>query len=247
MAQFLIPFARVKKGRINPPAPVHQVLAPESKTTPGSYTGYEEVEVDPSLVDRFYCNRELPVAELPLELELQPNQYVVLKGYGSSQSAIGRYHQEGETVWFLTPAGNSVWGISPRNVQQKMALDLLLDRDIPLVTITGRAGTGKTLLALAAGLHLTQEEALYQKLLIARPGQRKGTLEEILAGLKNVQVEALTYIRGRTLPGQYFIIDEAQNLTRHAEPSIPVDGGYHGWWGHQETGLPCHRLPGLLI
>ncbi|BCV20249.1 PhoH family protein [Moorella sp. Hama-1] len=226
--------------------------APDNKIPPGSYTGYEEVEVDPGLVDRFYCFRELPAEACPREL--QPNQYVILKSYGSSQSAIGRYDAASNLLLPLAPTGNTIWGISPRNVQQKMALDLLLDRDIPLVTITGRAGTGKTLLALTAGLYLTQEEAAYQKLLIARPvvplgrdigylpgnkeeklrpwmqpiydnleylfAQRKGTLEEILAGLKNVQVEALTYIRGRTLPGQYIIIDEAQNLTRHEVKTV---------------------------
>lgn len=226
--------------------------AQDNKIIPDSYTGYEEVEVEPGLIDRFYCYRELPAAELPLEL--QPNQYIILKSYGSPQSAIARYNHERSLLLPLAPAGNSIWGISPRNVQQKMALDLLLDRNIPLVTITGRAGTGKTLLALAAGLHLTQEEAAYQKLLIARPviplgrdigylpgtkeeklrpwmqpifdnleflfAKHKGTLEEVLAGLKNVQVEALTYIRGRTLPGQYIIIDEAQNLTRHEVKTV---------------------------
>lgn len=241
---------RIKANALGLAAEDYQT--PDNKIIPSSYTGYAEVEVDPSLVDRFYCCRELPAAELPLEL--QPNQYVLLKGYGSSQSAIARYNHERNLLLPLAPTGNSVWGISPRNVQQKMALDLLLDRNIPLVTITGRAGTGKTLLALAAGLHLTQEEAAYQKLLIARPviplgrdlgylpgtkeeklrpwmqpifdnleflfAQRKGTLEEVLAGLKNVQVEALTYIRGRTLPGQYIIIDEAQNLTRHEVKTV---------------------------
>jgi PhoH-like ATPase len=227
-------------------------LAPENRITAGIYTGYEEVEVDPGLVDRFYLSRQLPLAEIPRQL--QPHQYVILKSYGSSQSAIGRCDSEGQVLLPLNLSGNNIWGISPRNVQQKMALDLLLDSSIPLVTITGRAGTGKTLLALAAGLHLTQEEAAYQKLLIARPvvplgrdigylpgtkeeklrpwmqpiydnleflfSQRKGTLDEILSGLKNVQVEALTYIRGRTLPGQYIIIDEAQNLTRHEVKTV---------------------------
>ncbi len=179
---------------------------------------------------------------------------MILKAPGSSQSGLGRYNAANGLILPLRHGNNQVWGINPRNVQQKMALDLLLDPEIPLVTITGRAGTGKTLLALAAGLYLTQDAAAYQKLLVARPvvplgrdlgylpgskeeklrpwiqpiydnleylfGQRKGTLEEILVGLKNFQIEALTYIRGRTLPHQYILIDEAQNLTSHEVKTV---------------------------
>jgi PhoH-like ATPase len=220
--------------------------------TPILYAGYEEAVIDPGLVDRFFFNRELNAAEL--SVGLHPNQYVILKAPGSSQSGLGRYCAENGLVLPLRHGNNPVWGISPRNVQQKIALDLLLDPEIPLVTITGRAGTGKTLLALAAGLYLTQDAAIYQKMLVARPivplgrdigylpgskeeklrpwaqpiydnleylfGQRKGTLDEILVGLKNIQIEALTYIRGRTLPHQYILIDEAQNLTRHEVKTV---------------------------
>jgi PhoH-like ATPase len=120
--------------------------------------------------------------------------------------------------------------------------------------LTGRAGTGKTLLTLAAGLYLTQEEIKYQRLFITRPvvpmgrdigflpgskndklrpwmqpiydnleflfSHKRGSLEDILAGLKNIEIEALTYIRGRTLPNQFIIIDEAQNLTKHEVKTI---------------------------
>jgi len=104
-------------------------LAPENRITAGIYTGYEEVEVDPGLVDRFYLSRQLPLAEIPRQL--QPHQYVILKSYGSSQSAIGRCDSEGQVLLPLNLSGNNIWGISPRNVQQKMALDLLLDSSIP--------------------------------------------------------------------------------------------------------------------
>ncbi|MBS3971181.1 MAG: PhoH family protein, partial [Clostridia bacterium] len=138
---------------------------------------------------------------------------------------------------------------------QKMAMQLLLCDNIPLVTLTGRAGTGKTLLALAAGLYKTEELGLFKKLLVARPivpmgrelgflpgdkeeklrpwmqpifdnmellfgTYKEGRLDDILAGLKRVEVEALTYIRGRTLPNQFIIIDEAQNLTKHEVKTI---------------------------
>jgi PhoH-like ATPase len=148
-----------------------------------------------------------------------------------------------------------VWGISARNVQQRMALELLLNDDIPLVTLTGRAGTGKTLLALAAGLLKVEDEHKYKKLLIARPvvpmgkdigylpgekdeklrpwmqpiydnleylfdTKKSGDIDKILVGLGSIQVEALTYIRGRSIPGQFIIIDEAQNLSKHELKTI---------------------------
>jgi PhoH-like ATPase len=148
-----------------------------------------------------------------------------------------------------------IWGIHPRNVQQTMAIELLLRKDIPLVTMIGKAGTGKTLLALAAGLMQTEDLREYKKLLVARPivpvgkdlgflpGEKQeklrpwmqpiydnleflfntkkpGELDAILAGMGSIEVEALTYIRGRSLPDQFIIIDEAQNLTKHEVKTI---------------------------
>jgi PhoH-like ATPase len=148
-----------------------------------------------------------------------------------------------------------VWGIHPRNVQQTMAIELLLRKDIPLVTLIGKAGTGKTLLALASGLMQTEDFREFKKLLVARPivpvgkdlgylpGEKQeklrpwmqpifdnleylfntkkpGELDAILAGMGSIEVEALTYIRGRSLPKQFIIIDEAQNLTKHEVKTI---------------------------
>jgi PhoH-like ATPase len=136
-----------------------------------------------------------------------------------------------------------------------MALELLLNDEIPLVTLTGKAGTGKTLLALAAGLMKIEDEHKYKKMLIARPvvpmgkdigylpgekneklrpwmqpifdnleflfdTKKTGDIEKILAGMGSIEVEALTYIRGRSIPGQFIIIDEAQNLSRHEVKTI---------------------------
>jgi PhoH-like ATPase len=143
-----------------------------------------------------------------------------------------------------------VWGIKPRNKEQHFALDALLDDKIELVTIMGKAGTGKTLLALAAGLEKVESQSLYRRLLISRslmpvgrdvgylPGgleaklapwmqpihdnltlllERRGTkdvereLERLLHSV--VSVEPITYIRGRSIPHQYIVVDESQNLT----------------------------------
>ncbi len=148
-----------------------------------------------------------------------------------------------------------VWGIRSRNVQQRMAFELLLREDIHLVTLIGKAGTGKTLLSLAAGLLQTEDLGKYKKLVVARPvvplgkdigylpGEKEeklrpwmqpiydnleflfntkkpGELDQILAGMGSIQVEALTYIRGRSIPDQFIIIDEAQNLTKHEVKTI---------------------------
>lgn len=152
-----------------------------------------------------------------------------------------------------------IWGIHPLNVEQKCALDLLLRDDIKLVTLIGPAGTGKTLLALAAGLRKVLDDNVYTKILVSRPivplgkdiGYLPGTKEEKLyhwmqpiydnleflcqstsgAGngadaqqwiidSKKLEMEAVTYIRGRSLPKMYIIIDEAQNLTPHEVKTI---------------------------
>lgn len=221
------------------------------------YPGYETLEVHPSIIDKFYSERSLDISIKPFSnYQIYPHEFFVLKDkLGSSQSAIAYYNYEKQTLEPLWISDKDVWGINPRNLQQKMAMQLLLSDNIPLVTLTGRAGTGKTLLALAAGLYKTEELNLYNKLLVARPivpmgrelgflpgdkeeklrpwmqpifdnmeflfgTHRKGKLDDILVGLKKVEVEALTYIRGRTLPNQFIIIDEAQNLTKHEVKTI---------------------------
>jgi PhoH-like ATPase len=159
----------------------------------------------------------------------------------------------------LLKINRDIWGIQPLNIEQKCALDLLLRDDIKLVTLVGPAGTGKTLLALAAGLRKVFDEDVYKKILVSRPiiplgkdiGYLPGTKEEKLyhwmqpiydnleflcssttgptngkdaqqwiIESKKLEMEAVTYIRGRSLPRMYMIIDEAQNLTPHEVKTI---------------------------
>lgn len=220
------------------------------------YPGYSPIQVHPSIIDEFYSNRFLPIRPLNLRYTLYPHEFVILKDeMGTGKSALLKVNQEADRLEPLYLSNESVWGISARNAQQRMALELLLNDEVPLVTITGKAGTGKTLLALAAGLLKVEDEHRYKKLLIARPvvpmgkdigylpgekdeklrpwmqpiydnleylfdAKKSGDIDKILMGLGSIQVEALTYIRGRSIPGQFIIIDEAQNLSRHEIKTI---------------------------
>lgn len=220
------------------------------------YPGYSTIKVHPSVIDEFYTYRFLPIKPLQLPYALYPHEFVILKDeMGTGKSALLKVNQDGTKMEPLYLSNDPVWGIVARNAQQRMALELLLNDDIPLVTITGKAGTGKTLLALAAGLLKVEDDHKYKKLLIARPvvpmgkdigylpgekdeklrpwmqpiydnleflfdTKKSGDIDKILMGLGSIQVEALTYIRGRSIPGQFIIIDEAQNLSRHEVKTI---------------------------
>ncbi|WP_338782220.1 PhoH family protein [Metabacillus sp. FJAT-52054] len=219
------------------------------------YTGFLDLYIDRGNLDRFYEKNELTLTEVTNH-PFYPNQFVVMKdALGGSASAVGMVDKTGKKVKRLFTDHDHIWGIRPRNVQQTMALELLLRNDLPLVTLVGKAGTGKTLLALAAGLLQTEDMGTFKKLLVARPivpvgkdigflpGEKEeklrpwmqpiydnleflfntkkpGELDAILAGMGSIEVEALTYIRGRSIPDQYIIIDEAQNLTKHEVKTI---------------------------
>ena len=222
--------------------------------TTNLYAGYREIEVDQSVIDEFYQVRQLPTSAFSKN-QLYPNSFVILKSNVSKASVLAVVDALQPVIRPLSLDAEHVWGIHPRNVQQRMALDLLLRDDIPFVTLLGKAGTGKTLLALAAGLALVEDEHRFNKLVVARPvvpmgndiGYLPGEMEEklrpwmqpiydnleflfnanskdelgnILAGIKSIQLEALTYIRGRSMPDQFIIIDEAQNLTKHEIKTI---------------------------
>ncbi|OKP97553.1 PhoH family protein [Paenibacillus sp. P46E] len=225
------------------------------------YSGYQSLMVHPSLIDEYYSHRSLSVKQLSLSYPLYPHEFVILKDeIGTGKSALLKVNSDASRLEPLYLGNDAVWGISARNAQQRMALELLLNDDIPLVTITGKAGTGKTLLALAAGLFKVEDEHKYKKLLIARPvvpmgkdigylpgekdeklrpwmqpiydnleflfdTKKSGDIDKILMGLGSIQVEALTYIRGRSIPSQFIIIDEAQNLSRHEVKTIVSRAG----------------------
>ncbi|MBI3991852.1 MAG: PhoH family protein, partial [Candidatus Lambdaproteobacteria bacterium] len=189
-----------------------------------------------------------------------PNQGLVFQAEGDPlQCAVFRFHESERVLLPVRDLGEGIWGVKPRNPQQALAFDLLLDPAVSVVTLMGKAGTGKTLLCLAAGLQMMMEENTYTKLLVSRPifpmgkdiGYLPGTAQEKLEpwmqpifdnleyligspvskshpakgyqalidqGLINI--EPLTYIRGRSIPNQFMIVDESQNLTPHEIKTI---------------------------
>jgi len=241
-------------------------------------TGYVEVLAPGALIDELYTERQLPFerfADLPVSsrrgdepgrLEAVPNEYVVLQDReDASHAGLARFLSDTGRLIPVTGPRKPVFGVMARNVQQTMALDLLLDDDVKLVSMIGPAGTGKTLLALAAGLQKTIREERFEKLLAARPimplgrdigflpgdkdeklslwmqpifdnvtyllstrgGGREDAesrsveqrLDQLMATGKLV-MEPLTYIRGRSIPHQFMVVDEAQNLSPHEVKTI---------------------------
>lgn len=237
----------------------------------------EDYETDKVQIDELYAGwRTLTVAKktldslfqkrsVPCEADLHPNEMaLLLDEENPNHTALARQNPLERTLQPLDDV-KPLWGISPRNKEQRFALDLLLNDGIPLVTLVGKAGTGKTLLALAAGLHKVADQQQYQRLLVTRPifpmgrdiGYLPGELEEklkpwmqpifdnleLLLNLsysnrghdayrelvdqRILQIEALTYIRGRSIPNQFLIVDEAQNLTPHEVKTIVTRAGEH--------------------
>jgi PhoH-like ATPase len=221
-------------------------------------TGIVELAVGAAEFDRFFADGA--IAPPPGE-RLYANVCVMLRDDAARpRTALGRYHGDKGEIRALKTPRDPIVGIKARNREQAFALDLLLDDSVKLVTLIGKAGTGKTLLALAAGVKRTMEEGAFSRLLVSRPvmplgrdiGFLPGDLDQklnpwmqpiydnleflLVAGGKKgrggmrgfedpfasgqLQVEPLTYIRGRSLPGQYVIVDEAQNLTPHEVKTV---------------------------
>ena len=224
------------------------------------YEGFRELDGERKIIETLLKDGVAPAPEA----NMYPNQYVLLKEGGESRTFhMARYNKQDQTVVHVTSSlEEPIMGIRPLNPQQRIALDLLLNDDIKLVTLVGKAGTGKTLLSLAAGLLKTMDEKKYTRVLLSRPVIPMGKDIGYLPGAKNqkmshwmqplfdnleyiidvahrqnlksidqvmnnkvIEIEALTYIRGRSLPKQYIIIDEAQNLSPHEVKTIVSRAG----------------------
>lgn len=229
------------------------------ESTSSLFHGFTDVLVDDEFIDRFYANESL---ELPEKKDkLFPNQYLMLTSSSNNKkTALAKFVGPNQPLARLANLGKKgVFNIKPKNKEQNFALDLLMNPDIPLVSIVGKAGCGKTMLAIAAGLEQTIGlDSKYTRLIVSRPvqplgkdiGFLPGTLEEKMAPwLRPIQdnlqflmgndkitlemymqkgvieVEAITYIRGRSIANAYIIIDEAQNLSMHEIKTIITRAG----------------------
>jgi len=236
------------------------------------YRGVKIIHIPEEVVDSFYKEGKVELNSFTQE-KVYPNQIVILKTVNSQgntvKSAISRLHEDG-TLQSLAKI-ESVFGLRPRNKEQQFSLDLLMDENIKLLSMIGKAGCGKTLLAIASGLEQLVSigsQPRYQKLIVSRPvqsvgkdiGYLPGTLEEkmepwiapikdnldFLLGINGnkqgrkikdnlgssnpyldlmqqrglVEIEAISFIRGRSIANAYIIIDEAQNLSMHELKTI---------------------------
>lgn len=213
--------------------------------------GWSTIEVSSALIDDLYARDVTEVAALTAGdaracAGIGPNEYAVLRA--GQQSVLVK--RRGGSLEPL-PRGQEAWGVRARAKEQQFALDLLLDPAVRIVALDGYAGTGKTILALAAGLEQVIERSVYDKVSVYRPvvpvgkselGFLPGTLAEKLdpwmqavtdalvamterrshadavtlldelGAREKLSLEAVTFLRGRSLLGTYVLVDEAQNL-----------------------------------
>jgi len=227
------------------------------KDTTHVYTGFTRHLVDEQIIDQLYSGEEIFLEKE--DIVLKPNEFLMLiSNTNEKKTALARFFNYSEPLRRINGEYNKkdTWGVKPRNKEQAFALNLLMDPKVPIVTLVGKAGSGKTLLALAAGLAQVVEnrtEKQYKYLVVSRPiqplgkdiGYLPGTMEEkmtpwlapIQDNLKYlmgndketlqmyaeqgiIEIEALTYIRGRSIANAFMIIDEAQNLTAHELKTI---------------------------
>ncbi len=221
------------------------------KTNLDIYTGVVDFKLKKEQLNFLSSRKRISPKDIGIdETLLKPNIYL---DFGKQN--YGRYCDEVNEIKILEKSEEEkVFGISARNREQFFSLDALMDDNIPLVTLVGQAGTGKTLMALAAGLKKVMEDKKYVKLTVSKPiipmgrdiGFLPGTAEEkirpwvqpifdnleFLLGSKGIkaeeylnkrnimEIEVLSFIRGRSIPNHFIIIDEAQNLTPHEVKTI---------------------------
>ena len=214
----------------------------------GLYTGRSEMLVDEQVIDQFYAGEEIWID--PTEHTLFPNQFIMLiSNSNDKKTALARFMNYNLPLKKILKSTAKVWSTNPRNKEQQFAFELLMDPSVPVVSLVGKAGSGKTLLALAAGLEQTFNTGCqYKKIVVTKPvepvgkdiGFLPGSMEEKmmpwLAPIQDnlqflmgddkatlemyiekgqIEIEAMTFIRGRSISNAFIVIDEVQNMTQH--------------------------------
>jgi len=220
------------------------------------YSGLAVHLVDDQIIDRFYDDDDIYIEEDEVKQEWHPNQYILMvSNANEKKTCIARFYSHFQPLKKIIHSTIPDWKISSRNKEQAFGIDLLMDPTVKVISLVGRAGSGKTLCAIAAGLQQTigLRENHYDRMIVSRPvqplgkdiGFLPGTMEEkmlpwlmpiqdnlqfLVGGDKKtlqmymekgkIEIEALTYIRGRSIANAFIIIDEAQNLTAHEIKTI---------------------------
>ena len=214
----------------------------------GLYTGRTEILVDEQVIDQFYASDDIWIDSD--EHILHPNQFIMLiSNSNDKKTALARFINYNTPLKKIIKSSAKVWSTNPRNKEQQFAFELLMDPNVPVVSLVGKAGSGKTLLALAAGLEQTfNNKSHYKKIVVTKPvepvgkdiGFLPGSMEEKmmpwLAPIQDnlqflmgddkatlemymekgqIEVEAMTFIRGRSISNAFIVIDEVQNMTQH--------------------------------
>ncbi len=227
---------------------------------------HKHLDLTDDEVSDYYTHNSLDISDKDIvRLQLKSNNFVALRDSTGADITQTRFHSDSKKLKPLNRTKN-LFGISAKNLEQQFAIDLLLDNDVKLVVLSGPAGVGKTILALAAGLYNLMEhyDHKYEKLIIMKPvvsvgkdigflpGPKEEKLSPYLASyydnlsflMKNskqsknnknqpidpylslmmengtIEIEAISYLRGRSLPNAIIIIDECQNLSIHEMKTI---------------------------
>lgn len=232
------------------------------------YDGFEKMLVDEQIIDRFYRNEEIVIKDLHTKKpHLYPNQFLMLvSNSNQKKTALARFVSNSKPIQKIKDfSKDNTWGFETKNKEQQFAMDLLMDTNVHVVSLIGKAGTGKTLTALASGLMqiMPSNDKItpkYSRIIVSKPiqpmgkdiGYLPGNVEEKLSPwlqpvLDNlrfllgndrdtlqdyihrgiIELEALTYIRGRSIPNAFIIIDEAQNLNKHEMKTILTRVGHN--------------------
>ena len=217
------------------------------ESSSGLYTGRVEILIDEQEIDKFYEGKEVWLDKE--NIKLYPNQFIMLiSNSNQKKTALARFVNYNTPLKRIIKSSQRVWSTTARNKEQQFALELLMDPTVPVVSLVGKAGSGKTLLALASGLEQTFETNIYKKIVVTKPvepvgkdigflpgsmqekmmpwlapiqdnlqflmGDNRDTLEMYIER-GQIEVEAMTFIRGRSISNAFIVIDEVQNMTQH--------------------------------